>query len=53
MSPPSSGGITLQQIFKMIEPFELSKFGHNSEKAIQVIVEAERRAYANIIISIG
>ena len=47
MSPPSSGGITLQQIFKMIEPFELSKFGHNSEKAIQVIVEAERRAYAD------
>ena len=47
MSPPSSGGITLQQIFKIIEPFKLSKFGHNSEKAIQVIVEAERRAYAD------
>ena len=47
MAPPSSGGITLQQILKMVEPFSLSKFGHNSEKYIQVITEAERRAYAD------
>jgi gamma-glutamyltranspeptidase / glutathione hydrolase len=47
MSPPSSGGITLQQIMKMIEPFPLSKYGHNSEKSIQLLTEAERRAYAD------
>ena len=47
MSPPSSGGITLGQIMKMIEPYSLSKFGHNSEKSIQIITEAERRAYAD------
>jgi len=47
MSPPSSGGITLQQIMKMIEPYPISKFGHNSVKTIQVITEAERRAYAD------
>lgn len=47
MSPPSSGGITLQQIMKMIEPYPIAKFGHNSEKSIQVITEAERRAYAD------
>jgi gamma-glutamyltranspeptidase / glutathione hydrolase len=47
MSPPSSGGITLQQIMKMIEPYEIAKFGSNSVKTIQVIVEAERRAYAD------
>lgn len=47
MSPPSSGGITLLQIMKMIEPFDIAKFGCNSEKATQVIVEAERRAYAD------
>jgi gamma-glutamyltranspeptidase/glutathione hydrolase len=47
MSPPSSGGITLAQIMKMIEPYPLSKFGHNSEKSIQLITEAERRAYAD------
>ena len=47
MSPPSSGGITLQQIMKMIEPYEIETFGHNSQKTIQVITEAERRAYAD------
>lgn len=47
MSPPSSGGICLSQIMKMIEPFDLSDYGHNALKTIQVIVEAEKRAYAD------
>ena len=47
MAPPSSGGITLEQIMKMVEPFSISKYGQNSLKAIQVITEAERRAYAD------
>ena len=47
MSPPSSGGICLAQILKMIAPYDLSKMGHNSAEAIQIIVEAERRAYAD------
>lgn len=47
MAPPSSGGICLAQIFGMIEPFNLSKMGHNNPESIQVIVEAERRAYAD------
>lgn len=47
MSPPSSGGIALAQILKSIESFNLESYGHNSIKAIQVITEAERRAYAD------
>ncbi|RIA09487.1 gamma-glutamyltranspeptidase/glutathione hydrolase [Flavobacteriaceae bacterium MAR_2010_72] len=47
MGPPSSGGICMAQIMKMIEPFEIKSYGHNSLKAIQVIAEAERRAYAD------
>lgn len=47
MAPPSSGGICLAQIMKMIAPYDLAKMGHNSEESIQVIVEAERRAYAD------
>ena len=47
MSPPSSGGICNAQIFKALEPFDIASFGHNSVKAIQVITEAERRAYAD------
>ncbi len=47
MSPPSSGGTTLAQIMKMIEPYPIKKLRHNSAKAIQFITEAERRAYAD------
>ncbi len=47
MAPPSSGGICLAQIFKMIEPYPVSEYGHNSEKYIQLVAEAERRAYAD------
>jgi gamma-glutamyltranspeptidase/glutathione hydrolase len=47
MSPPSSGGICLNQIMKMIAPFNLAQMGHNTMKTIQVITEAERRAFAD------
>ena len=47
MSPPSSGGICLHQIMTMIEPFDLKDYGHNTLKTIQVLVEAEKRAYAD------
>jgi gamma-glutamyltranspeptidase/glutathione hydrolase len=47
MSPPSSGGMTLAQIMTMIAPYKVAKYKHNSEKYIQLIVEAERRAYAD------
>ena len=47
MSPPSSGGVTMNQIFKMIEPYDISEFGHNSTETIQLFTEASRRAYAD------
>lgn len=47
MSPPSSGGFTIQQILKMMEPHEVSKYGHNSAKTVQLFTEAARRAYAD------
>ncbi len=47
MSPPSSGGVCLSQIMNGIESFDLAKYGHNTTKTIQVITEAERRAYAD------
>ncbi|HEY9169357.1 MAG TPA: gamma-glutamyltransferase [Lutibacter sp.] len=47
MSPPSSGGICNAQIFKSIEPFDIASYGHNSLKSIQLLTEAERRAYAD------
>lgn len=53
MSPPSSGGITLAQIMTMLTNYKVSKYKHNSEKYIQLLVEAERRAYADRNFYIG
>ncbi|MBT8317164.1 MAG: gamma-glutamyltransferase [Lutibacter sp.] len=47
MSPPSSGGVCNAQIFKALEPYDIASYGHNSAKAVQLITEAERRAYAD------
>ena len=47
MSPPSSGGVCLAQIMQMIEPYDISQYGHNSLESIQLLSEAERRAYAD------
>ena len=47
MSPPSSGGVCINQIMKMIEPFDLKTFGHNSSNYIKLLVEAERRSFAD------
>ena len=47
MSPPSSGGICINQIFKMIEPYDLKSYGHNSTDYIKLLVEAERRSFAD------
>ncbi|NAS13137.1 gamma-glutamyltransferase [Poritiphilus flavus] len=47
MSPPSSGGVTMNQIFKMIEPYDIGDYEHNSPEAIQLFTEAARRAYAD------
>lgn len=47
MNPPSSGGIALAQMMKMTEPFPLAEYGFLNPKSIQVMVEVERRAYAD------
>ena len=47
MTLPSSGGICLAQILKAIEPYNLDKIEHNSTKYVQLLAEAERRAYAD------
>tara|TARA_B100000524_G_scaffold344104_1_gene240964 strand:- start:2463 stop:4046 length:1584 start_codon:yes stop_codon:yes gene_type:complete len=47
MSPPSSGGICINQIMSMIEPYEIKLFKHNSSEYIKLLVEAERRSFAD------
>ena len=47
MGPPSSGGIVLGQILKMIENYNLIELGHNSEEYVQLLVEAEKLSFAD------
>ena len=47
MTLPSSGGICMAQILKSIEDHDIKQYPHNSTKYIQLLTEAERRAYAD------
>ncbi len=46
-SPPSSGGIIIAQMMKMIAPFDIAKMGLNTFESVNLMVEAQRRAYAD------
>ena len=47
MPPPSSGGIALVSLFQSIENYPINKWGFQADSTIQVMVEAERRVYAD------
>jgi len=47
MPPPSSGGIALVQLLQSVEKYPVARWGHNADSTVQLIVEAERRVYAD------
>ncbi|HEY8928873.1 MAG TPA: gamma-glutamyltransferase [Mucilaginibacter sp.] len=47
MPPPSSGGIALLQLLHSVEKYPLHRWGFNQDSTVQLIVEAERRVYAD------
>ncbi len=47
MPPPSSGGIALLQLLNSVEPYPLKRWGFNQDSTVQLMVEAERRVYAD------
>ena len=47
MPPPSSGGVLINMMLNMLQPYDLKALGWGSTGAIHLIVEAERRAYAD------
>lgn len=47
MPLPSSGGILLPQMLKMIEGRGIGQMGFHSIQAVQLMIEVERRAYAD------
>ncbi len=53
MPLPSSGGIILQQMLKMIEPRNIGALQFQTPESVQLMVEAERRAYADRAFFLG
>jgi gamma-glutamyltranspeptidase / glutathione hydrolase len=47
MPPPSSGGIALLQLLHSVEKYPMHRWGHNQDSTVQLMVEAERRVYAD------
>ena len=47
MPPSSSGGIILGEMLKMIEPYPMHDYGFQTKQSVQLMIEAERRAYAD------
>ena len=47
MGPPSSGGIVLLQMLKMVEDHPLAQWGFQDPRTVHLMVEAERRAFAD------
>ena len=47
IAPPSSGGICLGQMMQMVAPYDLKKMGHNTDESMHLMIEAERRSYAD------
>src|SRR5699024_7057720 len=47
MPPPSSGGVALQQMLGMIENYPIEEYGFGSIEAVQLMIEIERRAFAD------
>ena len=53
MAPPSSGGIILCQLMKMVEHKPLAAYGFQTTKSVQLVIEAERRAFADRSVYMG
>src|SRR5690606_28820816 len=47
MPPPSNRGIALVQLLNAVAPYPISRWGHNRDSTVRLIVEAERRVYAD------
>ncbi|MEH0156815.1 gamma-glutamyltransferase [Limibacter armeniacum] len=47
MAPPSSGGVVLSQMLKMVEPFPLADYGLHTVESVHLMAEASKRAYAD------
>ncbi len=47
MPPTSSGGVALVQLMRFVEKYPLRRWGWNRDSTVQLMIEAERRVYAD------
>jgi len=47
MPPPSSGGVAVAQMLRMLNDYDLESMGFNSAESIHLITETMRRVYAD------
>jgi gamma-glutamyltranspeptidase / glutathione hydrolase len=47
MPPPSSGGIVMLQVLKMLEPYDIKKMTYNSAEKFHLLAETLRRSFAD------
>lgn len=53
MPPPSSGGVLIAQILKIMEPFEFSRYFPDSPEYIHLFCEASKLAFADRSVHLG
>lgn len=53
MPPPSSGGIALISMLKSVEAYPLAQWGFQRDSTMRVMIEAERRVYADRATHLG
>ncbi|MGH9639098.1 MAG: gamma-glutamyltransferase [Bryobacteraceae bacterium] len=51
--PPNTQGIAALSMLNIMEQFPLKQYGHNSAKALHVMIEAKKLAYADLLKYVG
>jgi gamma-glutamyltranspeptidase/glutathione hydrolase len=51
--PPNGQGIAALEMLNLMEKFPLAEYGHNSVKALHVMIEAKKLAYSDLLKYIG
>jgi gamma-glutamyltranspeptidase/glutathione hydrolase len=51
--PPNSQGLAALSMLNLMEKFPLADYGHNSAKALHIMIEAKKLAYADMLRYVG
>jgi gamma-glutamyltranspeptidase/glutathione hydrolase len=51
--PPNTQGIAALEMLNIMETFPMSQYGHNSAKALHVMIEAKKMAYSDMLKYVG